>query len=204
MVCQMEGRPSTPILPLLPNRQNARVQPAATPTTTNPFLKAFQQTLLLQHQTPSALIQEETQHSQQWFLSSMQQAVCKQHSLSSTKCSHGRSGWQEESSIKHAKLKRKLWLHNESELQANLHEIPTAKVASTAAFGIHNAHSLQHFPPAVARFGTRRYRQLPWGCYLERQRDMASMCDSTSGGRSGTLSQVLRCYCSVDTPIGNF
>ena len=102
---------------------------ASSNTHTNPFVKAFQQTLLLQHQTPSALIQEETQYSQQWFLSSMQQAVCKQHSMSSTKRSHGRSGWQEESSIKHAKLKRELWLHNESELPAKLHEIPTAKVA---------------------------------------------------------------------------
>ena len=188
-----------------PTTRWAKCKSAASSNThTNPFVEAFQQTLLLQHQTPSALIQEETQYSQQWSLSSMQQAVCKQQSRSSTECSHGRSGWQEESSIKHAKLRRQLWLQNESELQANLHEIPTAKVASTAAFGIHIAHSLQPFPPAVARFGTRRYRQLPWGCYLERQRDMASMCDSTSGGRSDTLSQVLRCYYSVDTPIGNF
>ena len=118
-------------------------------------------------------------HEQQ-ATSSLQAAQLVKHKV----LSWTRSRWQEESGIKHSKLKRELWLRDDPELHDNLLETPTAKVASSAAFGQHISHRLQHTAAAVAYYGARRYRQLRWGRYRKKQRAMAKMCNSIAGPRS--------------------
>ncbi|KAL3148147.1 hypothetical protein ABBQ38_014429 [Trebouxia sp. C0009 RCD-2024] len=101
--------------------------------------------------------------------------------------SWSRSRWQEASGIKHAKLMRELWLHDDPILQEDLLTTPTPKVSSTAAFGRHIHHRLTHLPAAVSHFGARKYRQLRWSRYMQKQRAMASMCNSITGGKSDTI-----------------
>ncbi|KAL3143517.1 hypothetical protein ABBQ38_002321 [Trebouxia sp. C0009 RCD-2024] len=101
--------------------------------------------------------------------------------------SWSRSRWQEASGIKHAKLMRELWLHDDPILQEDLLTTPTPKVSSTAAFGRHIHHRLTHLPAAVSHFGARKYRQLRWSRYMQKQRAMASMCNSITSGKSDTI-----------------
>ena len=101
--------------------------------------------------------------------------------------SWSRSRWQEVSGIKHAKLMRELWIHDDPTVMENLLDTPTPKAATTVAFGRHIFYRLTHMPATVTHYGARKYRQLRWSLYMQKQRAMASMCNSITGGKRDTI-----------------
>ncbi|KAL3146532.1 hypothetical protein ABBQ32_000777 [Trebouxia sp. C0010 RCD-2024] len=99
--------------------------------------------------------------------------------------SWSRSRWQEVSGIKHPKLMRALWIHDDPILMENLLDTPTPKVSTTAAFGGHIFHRLMHQQSHTMEQGNTG--SLRWSQYMQKQRAMASMCNSITGGKSNTI-----------------
>lgn len=97
------------------------------------------------------------------------------------------SRWRKASGIKFRLHKTEMWLSRDPALKAALQEMPSAKVAGTAAFCAHISHRIEHAPAVRDHFGDRRHRQLRWSTFIKRQRAYADICKDITAGKSSTV-----------------
>ena len=86
-----------------------------------------------------------------------------------------------------AQAPTKLWLKRDPGLESALQQTPTAKVASSADFGRHILHRVQHAAAVRKHFGDQRHGQLRWSTYIKRQKAYAAICKDFAGGNSNTV-----------------
>ena len=65
--------------------------------------------------------------------------------------------------------------------------MPSAKVATTAAFGAHARYKLHHFAITRPHFCAKQYKVLRWRTHRKRQSALTRMCNDITGNHKHTL-----------------
>ena len=66
-------------------------------------------------------------------------------------------------------------------------EVPSGKVATTAAYEEHLQYRLQHLPLIEAHFCCKQYQRLRWSTHRNRQSAMMQMCNAIADNQRGTI-----------------
>ena len=114
--------------------------------------------------------------------STLQCCACRYDTLTCSK-----SRWQEESGHRHRQEKTANWMQADPDLAGILEEMPSAKVASTAALGQHILYRLQHLSIVLDHFCAPEYQMLRWATFRKRQSAMANMCNVITDKDSNTV-----------------
>ena len=100
-----------------------------------------------------------------------------------------RSKWYDSSDIDRRNARSAEWLSQSPLVESLLQTMPSAKLASTAMFGVHIRYRLQHVAPVLQLYTAHRFRKLRWTRHIKKQRAMATMCnDITASNPSTTVA----------------
>ena len=114
-----------------------------------------------------------------------------------------KSRWQEESGQKHCSTTTAAWMQADPALQYVWEELPSAKVATNAAYEEHLQHRVLHLPVTQSHFCVKQYRALRWRTYRKRQPAMAKMCSCTTGNRRNTIVGYGDASCNSNSPTAS-
>ena len=98
-----------------------------------------------------------------------------------------RSKWYDSSGIDCRNARCTEWLSQTPLVESLLQTMPSAKVASTAMFGVHVHYRLQHLAPVLHLYTARRFRKLRWSRHIKKQRAMSAMCNDITACNSSTV-----------------
>ena len=104
--------------------------------------------------------------------STLQCLACRYDTLT-----YSKSRWQEESGHRHKQKQTASWIQADPDLVDIFEQMPSAKVASTAALGQHILYRLRHLSIVLDHFCVSNYRALRWATYRKRQSAMAKLCN---------------------------
>jgi len=98
-----------------------------------------------------------------------------------------RSKWYDSSGIDCRNARCTEWLSQTPLVESLLQTMPSAKVASTAMFGVHVHYRLQYLAPVLHLYTARRFRKLRWSRHIKKQRAMSAMCNDITACNSSTV-----------------
>ena len=78
-------------------------------------------------------------------------------------------------------------MQSDPDMQDVFVEVPSAKVATIAAYQRHLQHRMQHLQLCLNHFCTKQYRALRWDTYRKRQAALANMCNVIRGNRKDAI-----------------
>ena len=114
--------------------------------------------------------------------STLQCCACRYDTLTCSK-----SRWQEESGHRHRQKQTASWMQADPDLIGIFEQMPSAKVASTAALGQHILYRLRHLSIVLDHFCAPQYQMLRWATFRKRQSAMAKLCNYITNKDSNTV-----------------
>ena len=114
--------------------------------------------------------------------STLQCRACRYDTLTCSK-----SRWQEESGHRHRQKQTASWMHADPDLVGIFEQMPSAKVASTAALGHHILYRLWYLSVVLDHFCASEYKMLRWATFRKRQSAMANLCNIITNKDSNAI-----------------